>query len=337
MTTRVGPGKMWGMRRLADANGRFKMVAIDQRTPIFTPLAKLRGTTEPQGTDIAAVKRLLARHLAPGCSAILIDPNYGYLPAIAEVPAHKGLILSYEHHVTVPQEGGRTSVPIPGWDVARIRRSGGDAVKLLVWHRADAPDAVRAHQEAFVRACGEACRANDIVFLLEVLVYPLDDENPAAFAANRTNLVLDSIRPFTAPEYGVDIFKLEPPGPIHNVPDPNGPGAAALQAEYDRMATMLPGCWVLLSAGGSAADFARSLQYAYRAGASGYLAGRAIWWDAFTRYPDLAAFEGALSGQGMAYLEEINLLTDAAGLPWMDWPALGGVALDDAGWREARD
>ena len=30
---KLSPGKLWGMRRLADANGRWKMIAIDQRTP----------------------------------------------------------------------------------------------------------------------------------------------------------------------------------------------------------------------------------------------------------------------------------------------------------------
>jgi tagatose 1,6-diphosphate aldolase len=94
------------------------------------------------------------------------------------------------------------------------------------------------------------------------------------------------------------------------------------------MAALLPRPFVLLSAGGSSADFERSLHYAYRAGASGYLAGRAIWWEAFQRYPDVAAFETALSRDGRAYLERINALTDRLALPWMDWPRLGGVELD---------
>ena len=318
------------MRRLADEAGRFKMVAIDQRTPIFEPLAAVRGSDSAKPDDIAAVKRLLARHLAPGGSAVLVDPNYGYVPAILEVPANKGLILSYEHHVTMPLHGGRTSIPIPDWDVARIRRIGADAVKLLVWYRADAAPEVRAHQEAFVRACGEACRRHDIVFLLEILVYPLEREDPAILKTERTRLVLDSIRPFTAPEYGVDIFKLEPPGPIHDVPDPESGAATELQADYERMAAMLPRPWVLLSAGGSGADFARSLQYAYRAGASGYLAGWAIWWDAFKLFPDVVAMELALRAQGRRYLDDINALTDRLAPRWGDWSPLKGIELDTA-------
>ena len=29
----LSPGKLWGLRRMADAGGRFKMVAVDQRPP----------------------------------------------------------------------------------------------------------------------------------------------------------------------------------------------------------------------------------------------------------------------------------------------------------------
>jgi len=43
---------------------------------------------------------------------------------------------------------------------------------------------------------------------------------------------------------------------------------------------------VMLSAGAAMAEFANVLRYAYRAGAHGFLAGRAIWWDKLPR--DLA-------------------------------------------------
>jgi tagatose 1,6-diphosphate aldolase len=70
-------------------------------------------------------------------------------------------------------------VPIPDWSVAKTRRIGADAVKVLVRYRADAAPDVRAHQEAFVEAAGQACRQHDIVMLLEVLIYPLPGRRPA--------------------------------------------------------------------------------------------------------------------------------------------------------------
>lgn len=326
---RLSPGKLWGMRRLADARGLWKMLAIDQRTPLFGPIARARGTAEPPFEDVARVKQLLARHLAPLASAVLLDPIYAYARAIAEIPPGRGLILAHEHSVTEDTPQGRKSHPIPHWSVPQIRRIGADAVKVLVWYRADAPAAIRAHQEAFVRAAGEACRAADITHLLEVLIYPLPGEDPAAVAARREQLVLDSIRPFTDPAYGVDIFKLEPPGPIGQVPDPDGPAAAPLQAAYDRMAAMLPRPWVMLSAGAGVADFLRSLRYACRAGAAGYLAGRAIWAEAFGAFPDWAAMERALTAGSRRNLEELNALTERLATPWTAHPAFGGEVVPD--------
>ncbi|MFC0407244.1 tagatose 1,6-diphosphate aldolase [Roseomonas elaeocarpi] len=313
------------MRRLADEAGLWKMVAIDQRTPLFGPIAARRGVAEPPFDDVARVKQLLARHLAPAASAVLMDPIYAYGRAIAEVPSHKGLVLAYEHSVTEDTPQGRKSSPVPGWSVGQIRRIGGDAVKVLVWHRADAAPEIVAHQEAFVRAAGEACRQEDCTFLLEVLIYPLPGENPRAVEARREALVLDSIRRFADPSFGVDIFKLEPPGAVHDVPDPDGPDAAGLQAAYDRMAAMLQRPWVMLSAGAGMDDFERSLRYAFRAGSSGFLAGRAIWAEAFGRFPDYAAMEAALASGSRANLERLNALADRHGTPWHRHPTFGGT------------
>jgi len=37
------PGKLWGLRRMADESGIFKMTAVDQRPPIKGPIAKYHG------------------------------------------------------------------------------------------------------------------------------------------------------------------------------------------------------------------------------------------------------------------------------------------------------
>jgi tagatose 1,6-diphosphate aldolase len=166
--------------------------------------------------------------------------------------------------------------------------------------------------------------------LLEVLIYPLPGEEAGTIEARREELVLESVRPFCDPRYAVDIFKLEPPGAIHNVPDPDGLDASALQAAYNRMAAMLPRPWVMLSAGAGPADFERSLHYAYRSGASGYLAGRAIWWEPFTHFPDLARMESALASESVLVLDGLDALTAARAAPWHEHrgAALSAVADD---------
>ena len=329
---KISAGKLWGMRRLADAAGRWKMIAIDQRTPLMQPIAQKRGTTEASYDDVAAVKSAVTRHLSPHASAMLLDPNFAYPGCAGEMPPSAGLCISLEHHVTQETPQGRLSTTIPSWSVQQIRRIGGDAVKLLVWYRPDAQAAVREHQQAFVRRIGEECREHDIVLLLELLIYPLPGDASGFVAANRTRLVLDSMRDFAGLEFGVDIYKLEPPAALHQVPDPVGGQASPVQHAYDELGALTTRPWVLLSAGAGPADFQRSLTYAYRAGASGYLCGRAIWHSAFEHFPDLSAMEHSLASESVRYVHAINGLTDRLATPWHRHPAwTGGVAMAGAG------
>lgn len=324
----LSAGKLWGHRRLADDAGRWKMIAIDQRTPLMAPIARIRGSAEAPYEDLAAVKEAITRQLSPLSTAMLLDPNFAYPRSAGAMSPRTGLVLSLEHHLTQDSAQGRRSDVIPHWSVAQIRRIGADAVKLLIWYRPDADPAVLEHQQAFVRRIGAECREHDIVLLLELLVYALPGDVPGALEAQRTRLVLDSMRDFAAPEFGVDIYKLEPPAMLRQVPDPDGPLAAAVQRAYDELGALTTRPWVLLSAAAGPADFQRSLTYAYRAGASGYLCGRAIWQAAFEKFPDMAAMTLELRGAASAYVHELNALTDRLARPWMQHPAWqGGVTL----------
>ncbi len=328
MATTLSAGKLWGMRRLADAAGRLKMIAVDQRTPLMQPIARIRGTAEAPYEDLAAVKVAITRQLSPLSTAMLLDPNFAYPRCAGAMSPRTGLVLSLEHHVTQDSALGRRSEVIPSWSVQQIRRIGGDAVKLLVWYRPDAGAAVLQHQQAFVRHIGQQCRQHDIVLLLELLVYALPADQPGWLDARRTQLVLDSMRDFASPEFGVDIYKLEPPAVLRDVPDPDGPQATAVQQAYDQLGALTSKPWVLLSAAAGAADFQRSLTYAYRAGASGYLCGRAIWQAAFEQFPDLAAIERELATTSMQVVQGINALTDRLATPWPLHPAWqGGVTM----------
>ena len=322
---RLSPGKLWGLRRLADDQGFWKMVAIDQRTPLFGPIAEKRKTATAPMEDVVRVKSLLARHLSGQSSAILMDPHLAYPHSIGELSPHRGLIISHEHSETENTPGGRKTTVIPGWSVAKARRIGADAVIVLIWYRADAAPEVRDHQEAFVRAAAAECAKHDIVMLLEILVYPLPGEDPSSLNPRRAQLVLDSIRPFCDPSFGIDIYKLEPPGPVHNVPAPESRQASEIQKAYDQIATMVPNPWVMLSAGAGADDFQNSLHYAYRAGASGYLAGRAIWSEAFDAFPNYDRLEILLKTRSREILDRLNVLTDRGAKRWFDHPRFGGI------------
>ena len=328
-------GKRWGLRRLADARGHFLMLATDQRPPIVHLIARLRGCAPEAVTfaEVAAVKRLLVEELAPHASATLADPNYSYAVAIDALPAGAGLILTLEEHRFGESPQGRRSASIPGWSVDRIKRVGADGVKVLAWYRPDAAPEVVAHQQAYVRQVGRDCAACDIPFVLELLVYPFartsgqgadDAEDPT----RHPSMVIDSVREFARPEYGVDLLKLESPVPAVALPaEDDAAGNARVQALFDELGRAAGGLpWVMLSAGAEKPQFRRVLRFAYRAGANGFLAGRAIWADAMAGFPDLDACRAALRASGVPYMRDLAALTAAEARPWhCDYADLRGI------------
>jgi len=326
----ISAGKYWGMRRMADGAGRFKMTAVDQRPPIKNPIRAKRGTPEAPWEDVAGFKELLIRELQAESSAMLLDPHYAYPRGVTMLDARLGLILTLEDSIFRETPGGRLSAQIDDWSVEKIKRAGGDAVKVLTWYRPDADPEVCAAQRDFTQRIGEACARYDIPFVFELLVYPLarDAEQTSEYVEMKTKqarLVIDSVRAFADPRFGVDLFKLESPVPAGDVPEPGAPGSEAVEALFHELDRAAGRPWVMLSAGAGMADFRRVLHYAYRAGASGYLAGRAIWLEAFQRFPDWDGIRDQLRGEAVPYMRDLNSLTDAAARPWHTHPCYGAA------------
>jgi tagatose 1,6-diphosphate aldolase len=324
----ISAGKFWGMRRMADVAGRFKMTAVDQRPPIKNPIKAKRGTPEAPWEDVAGFKELLIRELQGESSAMLLDPHYAYPRGVTMLDARLGLILTLEDSIFRETPGGRLSSEIDDWSVEKIKRTGADAVKVLAWYRPDGDPDVCAAQQAFTRRIGAACARYDIPFVFELLVYPLarDAEQTREYVEMRTKqagLVIDSVRAFADPSFGVDLFKLESPVPAADVPEPGAPGSDAVQGLFHELDRAAGRPWVMLSAGAGMAEFRRVLHYAYAAGASGYLAGRAIWLEAFQHFPDWDGIRDALRSESVPYMRGLNALTDAAARPWHSHPCYG--------------
>lgn len=325
----LSAGKLWGLRRMADAGGRFKMTAVDQRPPIKGPIASHLGRDEAPYEEVARFKALLIETLQAEASAMLLDPHYAIPKGIDIFSPTKGLVVTLEDSVFTETEGGRFSAEIDDWSVEKIKRMGGDAVKVLAWYRPDAAAEVNQHQKDFTKAIGAACARYDIPFLFELLVYPLasDSEttgNYEELKSKRADDVLKSVETFAHADFGVDVFKLESPIAAKDVPGIAGSGAAQAQAPFDEMGRLAGRPWVMLSAGAGKDDFRNILSHAYKAGASGYLAGRAIWQDAFAHYPDWGAVRAGLETDSVSYMKDINALTDAEATPWHMHPVFGG-------------
>ncbi|MEO5698497.1 MAG: tagatose 1,6-diphosphate aldolase [Burkholderiaceae bacterium] len=333
----LSAGKFWSLRRLADDRGLFRMTAVDQRPGPIAHIAKAHGGSASY-EQVGAVKRLLIEELSPHSSAMLVDPGYAYPFAFTALDPRKGLLLTLEQWQSEDSPGGRKTLLYSGWSVEKIKRLGADGVKLMLWYRPDASADVLAHQHALVRFVGAECARHDIPLLLEPLVYPLGAQGSAdnyhEDDTKRPELVLDTLRELRKPEYGVDIFKLESPLPAQSVPDPDvaSPESAACQHWFDAIDALLDRPWVMLSAGAPMEPFRRVLTYAFRAGASGYLAGRAIWWPAFQAYPDMAAFRERLRREGVPYVARIQEALGRHARPWTSKPAFAdGVTLRAAG------
>lgn len=317
------PGKLWGMRRMADANGIFKMTAVDQRPPIKGPIAKHLGVDEAPWEEVARFKRLLVQRLQDHSTAMLLDPHYAIPYAIGDLSPQKGLIVTLEDSLFEETSDGRLSSNIDDWSVAKIKRMGADAVKVLAWYRPDADETVCRAQQDYVKRIGEECARHDIPFLFELLVYPLsgDAEQTKDYVEMKTKKsdnVLKSVDEFAKLDYGVDVFKLESP-----VNAADADGSREVQALFDEMGRLAGRPWVMLSAGAGKAEFRKVLEHAFAAGASGFLAGRAIWLDAFNHYPDWDAIDAELQGGSVDYMAEIAALADKATAPWTDHPAFG--------------
>ena len=119
----------------------------------------------------------------------------------------------------------------------------------------------------------------------------------------------------------IDETRLESPLAANDLPTRDGSAAAmAAQKEFDAIGEIcrshdIP--WVLLSGGAAHDKFERVLEYAYAAGAGGFLAGRTIWLDAVrSHFPDLAAVSSALKKQSVAILNSLSGLTGTHAPLW---------------------
>ena len=277
-TRRLTVGKLRGLQQLANERGVFTMLALDHRGSLRRALNPLAPAQVPYETMVE-LKLLLTRILAPQASAVLLDPVYGAAQAIGQgvLPGDTGLIVSLEASGYEGEATARRTVLIPHWDVSKIKQMGASAVKLLLYYRPEA--ATAAEQEALVASVAESCRIHDIPFLLEPLSYSLDPAAPAgsqAFARELPLIVQGTARRLVP--LGVEVLKAEFPADLRY----DAPEVALSQVRRLTEAAEAP--WVLLSAAADFALFREQVEIALRGGASGFLAGRAIWQE-ITRLP----------------------------------------------------
>ena len=306
----ITTGKYIHIKKLCDNNHHLQMLAIDQRPPIFNLIKKKKKKYTYE--DIVDFKKNISLNLSQYSTAILMDPVYS-VPNLVTTSKCNGLIITLEDHNFIEKGQGRYSKNIKNWTVEKIKKIGGDAVKVLVWYRPDADQKSLKHQKKYIETIGKQCEKFDIPFLLELLVYPFKNEigyskDYKEQLDKNQNHVIDSVKEFSKTKYKVDIFKLESPVDSSNLKSSKFTKATENAFKQLSKATRdIP--WVMLSSGMSKQSFFNCLKLAYKNGASGYLAGRTIWLDAFKDYPNYQKIKKNLNKESVNYVKKINLLT----------------------------
>jgi tagatose 1,6-diphosphate aldolase len=273
-------GKIRGLQRIAGESGIFTICALDHRGSLEKKLCPGL-TPEECSEDMTEFKMELCRFLAPHASAVLLDPIFGAAQAVSRgLPGRDvGLLVSLEETGYQGSAEMRQSCLLNGWSVRKIKLMAADAVKLLIYYRPDS--SVAGRQRDLVAEVATECQRYDLPCLVEALSYPVgrEETDGELFARLKPDIVIQTARDLTA--LPVDILKAEFPAELdgrHSAPE-----ALRLCQELNA-ASAKP--WVLLSAGTDYNVFIRQVEIACRAGASGFLAGRAVWQEAVSMAPE---------------------------------------------------
>ena len=321
---KITPGKLAGMKRVSDKRGVIAAAAMDQRGSLQKALAKEKGG-EITDAMMEEFKTIVSEVLTPHASAILLDPEWG-LPAAKRRAKSAGLLLAYEKTGYDKTGPGRLPDLLDNWSVRRLRESGADCVKVLLYYTpADGP-AINDTKHAWVERIGDECRANDIPFFLEFVTYEEGlDEKGLDFARKKPEMVARSMAEFTKDRYGVDVMKVEVPINMKFVEGTKSFGGQKAYSKQEaiehfrRAAAVATKPFIYLSAGVSNAEFNESLALAAEAGVkfNGVLCGRATWKDGIPVYAKQGAdaFRKWLQTQGVQNINNVNEHLKAA-TPW---------------------
>lgn len=324
------PGKLRGLQRIANPNGTLTMVATDQNSAMEGlikkgPKNKANPNYKPSYEEMVEAKIDLTAALAPHASGLLTDAYYGALNIVASgaMPPGKGMLVRIEKSGSKFPDGPAKGLPMvayeEGLSVAKIKRLGADAVKLLAPFEPGEPVSAE-HQFWYVQEVYEQCREHDIVMLLEPVAMELNGEKKtdASYLNRKAKTVIETAHYLS--RY-CDVYKAEFPGtPGHESDNQMLKNLEALNAACAKP-------WVLLSAGVDYPKFKVQVEMAVKSGASGVLGGRAFWQEYFEN--DTPEKRAAFArGECVRRVKEIDQIVQSSATPWF---AKYGLTAKDLG------
>jgi len=306
----LSTGKIRGLQQIANPDGILTICAMDHRESLLQMIGREHPATVTYETVVERKLELCAS-LAEHASAVLLDPIYGAAQCISHnvLPKNTGLLVSIEASGYAGGNESRLTELLADWGVEKIKRMGASAVKILVYYRPDLKE-LATKQLNTVHKVATDCQKYDIPFLVEPKSYPVGNEisNPSEFARVKEQLVIQTARDVT--NLPIDVLKAEFPADLRYNQNTNH--LANLCQQLDE-ASQVP--WVILSAGVSFKDFCQEVEIAGRAGASGFLGGRAIWQEAMP-LDNTQERRKYLSTVGTDRLKKLTEIASKHAVPW---------------------
>ncbi len=306
MTTQLTPGRYRGLKTTSLAHDEiFGIVAFDQRGSYRRML--------PDNTpyeEAVALKEEIVGELTKYATAVLLDPVYGLSPAM-KMTGKSGLLLALEKSGYSGDDTAREPQFLDTWTPEKIRKMGASAVKLLVYYNPNTGDLADQLDELIKQKVAEI-HAQDLPVFLEPMSYSTDPDvkkDSAEYAAKKKQIVVETARRLSTT--GADVLKMEFPLDYKHSDE------SEWRAACDELSAASTVPWVLLSAGVDFETFEKQTIVACESGASGFLAGRAIWKEAVGMTPDeRAAF---LSGTATQRIQRLLEIAGEKSRPWTEF------------------
>lgn len=289
------------LTNLARPSGALAMVAVDQREALRGMFAAHQSApvTDAQLTQF---KVDVARELSPFASALLVDQEFG-IDAIIDEKALVdtcGLIAAADLLVGPPGGAATETAIDQDVDPLRMRDIGSVGLKFLVlWRNDESPD-IRAK---LVEDFNKLCKVSGLPSIIEIIVKPPMDSSKSF---NREEELIIAAR--EAATWKPDLYKAEVP--FHGEGDLN-----LVTKNAERISEAIGSPWVVLSNGVKQQFFNDAVKACAMGGASGFLAGRAVWADIV----GAADIPMALRETSIPRLQRLAEIVDTHAKPWSSW------------------
>lgn len=242
------------------------MLAFDHRGSFEKMMQAAYPDSVVTKEEIIELKRRIIDAVAGMSSGVLIDQDYG-LPAYEKSDCVTPFLLPLEKTGYTDEAGERVTELL--YSPESLLLDGAQGAKLLLYTNPYLPTWEK--QLATAKEAWQTTQEADIPLFVEFVLYEANGIKPGTVVENVRLATLAGLTP--------EVWKVAYPG--------------SLEACQEMTALAKETPWIVLTGGGTFEDFAREYENALRAGASGFLAGRALWAEACSLYRDeekLSAF-----------------------------------------------